>query len=136
MASNLVCYTGSGCNRVPHCADWGRNSLICYGSCNGVVVYCPDVSNNIPTFSVAHTKFIQRTRSGVRVIPRQLLKRVNLIHIFILFLFFYLILCSYLFLLLWCTLLVSVNLALVKGLGCVVAVVCRRLAEAARADLH
>ena len=85
MASNLVCYTGSGCNRVPHCADWRRNSLICYGLCNGVVVYRPDVSNSIPTFSVAHTKFIQRTRSGVRVIPRQLLKKVNLIHMFFFF---------------------------------------------------
>ena len=56
MASNLVCYTSSGCNRVPHCADWGRNGVICYGSCNGVVVDRPGVSNNIPTFSVAHTK--------------------------------------------------------------------------------
>ena len=87
MASNLVCYTGSGCNRVPHCADWRRNSLICYGLCNGVVVYRPDVSNSIPTFSVAHTKFIQRTRSGVRVIARQPLKKVNLIHIFFFFFF-------------------------------------------------
>ncbi|KAL8579062.1 hypothetical protein ACOMHN_036001 [Nucella lapillus] len=41
MAAHM-CYTSSGCNRVPHCADWGQNGLICYGSCNGVVIYCPD----------------------------------------------------------------------------------------------
>ncbi|KAK7508595.1 hypothetical protein BaRGS_00000161 [Batillaria attramentaria] len=37
-----TCYVSSGCNRVPHCADWGRNGLICYGSCNSVIIYRPD----------------------------------------------------------------------------------------------
>ncbi|XP_076460767.1 elongator complex protein 2-like isoform X2 [Babylonia areolata] len=42
MAATHMCYTSSGCNRVPHCADWGQNGLICYGSCTGVVIYRPD----------------------------------------------------------------------------------------------
>ncbi|XP_025093831.1 elongator complex protein 2-like isoform X2 [Pomacea canaliculata] len=38
-----TCYVSSGCNRVPHCADWGKNNLICYGSCNNVAIYQPEV---------------------------------------------------------------------------------------------
>ncbi|KAK6619878.1 hypothetical protein RUM44_006278 [Polyplax serrata] len=34
-------YVSCGCNKVPHAADWGKNGLICFGSCNSVVIYNP-----------------------------------------------------------------------------------------------
>lgn len=38
-----TCYISRGCNRVPHCLDWGRNNLICYGSCHSVAIYDPTI---------------------------------------------------------------------------------------------
>ncbi|XP_011870635.1 PREDICTED: probable elongator complex protein 2 [Vollenhovia emeryi] len=35
------CYTACSCNRVPHCADWGTNGLLCFGTRNAVAVYEP-----------------------------------------------------------------------------------------------
>ncbi|KAK9501757.1 hypothetical protein O3M35_012428 [Rhynocoris fuscipes] len=37
-----TCYISSGCNRTPHCMDWGVNNLICYGSRNAVNIYIPE----------------------------------------------------------------------------------------------
>ncbi|XP_069675648.1 elongator complex protein 2 [Periplaneta americana] len=34
-------YVSSACNRTPHCVDWGRNKLICYGASNSVALYDP-----------------------------------------------------------------------------------------------
>lgn len=35
-------YICSACNRVPNAADWGRNGLVCYGSCNSISIYDPN----------------------------------------------------------------------------------------------
>ncbi|KAL0111799.1 hypothetical protein PUN28_013171 [Cardiocondyla obscurior] len=35
------CYIGCSCNRVPYCADWGINNLLCFGTRNAVAVYEP-----------------------------------------------------------------------------------------------
>ncbi|XP_029169407.1 probable elongator complex protein 2 [Nylanderia fulva] len=35
-------YIACSCNRVPHCADWGTNGLICFGTCNAIAIYEPD----------------------------------------------------------------------------------------------
>ncbi|GAB1600873.1 elongator complex protein 2-like [Argonauta hians] len=37
-------YLSTGCNSTPHVADWGKNGLICFGSCNSVVIYQPQVA--------------------------------------------------------------------------------------------
>ncbi|KAL6440407.1 hypothetical protein ACFW04_003145 [Cataglyphis niger] len=34
-------YISCSCNRVPHCADWGSNGLICFGTCNAIAIYEP-----------------------------------------------------------------------------------------------
>lgn len=36
-----TCYAACSCNRVPHCADWGTNGLLCYGTRNAIAVYEP-----------------------------------------------------------------------------------------------
>lgn len=40
-----TCYISRGCNRVPHCLDWGKNNLICYGACHSVALYDPKFSH-------------------------------------------------------------------------------------------
>lgn len=35
------CYTACSCNRVPYCADWGTNGLLCFGTRNAVAIYEP-----------------------------------------------------------------------------------------------
>ncbi|XP_076094139.1 elongator complex protein 2-like [Mytilus galloprovincialis] len=42
MTAIETCYISTGCNRTPHCADWGLNGLICFGSCRSVTVYQPE----------------------------------------------------------------------------------------------
>jgi len=37
------CYVSCGCNKSPHCADWGRNNVLCYGSSHSVVICQPEV---------------------------------------------------------------------------------------------
>lgn len=34
-------YVSCSCNRVPYCADWGANGLVCFGTCNAVAIYRP-----------------------------------------------------------------------------------------------
>lgn len=36
-----ACYVACSCNRVPHCADWGTNGLLCFGTRNAVAIYEP-----------------------------------------------------------------------------------------------
>lgn len=36
-------YVSCACNCVPNSADWGNNGLICYGACNSVAIYNPEV---------------------------------------------------------------------------------------------
>ncbi|XP_050419397.2 elongator complex protein 2 [Patella vulgata] len=43
-----TCYVSTACNRTCHAANWGQNNLICYGSCNAVCIYKPEVGNNSP----------------------------------------------------------------------------------------
>jgi hypothetical protein len=38
-----TCYISTGCNRTPHCADWGCSGLICFGACRSVSIYQPEV---------------------------------------------------------------------------------------------
>ncbi|KAL4222137.1 Elongator subunit elp2 [Mactra antiquata] len=46
MAAVNTCYISCGCNRTPHCADWGKNNLICYGSSRSVVIYQPETKKD------------------------------------------------------------------------------------------
>lgn len=43
-------YISAACNCTPQCADWGKNNLICYGSCHAVFIYNLNVQKYI-TFS-------------------------------------------------------------------------------------
>lgn len=43
-------YVSCGCNRVPHAADWGKNGLICFASCNSVIIYDPSVMLILTSF--------------------------------------------------------------------------------------
>ncbi|CAE1237158.1 ELP2 [Acanthosepion pharaonis] len=45
MVDVSTCYISCGCNNSPHAADWGKNGLVCYGSCNSVAIYQPQFSN-------------------------------------------------------------------------------------------
>lgn len=36
-----TCYTACSCNRVPHCADWGTNGLLCFGTRDAIAIYEP-----------------------------------------------------------------------------------------------
>ena len=38
-----TCHISTGCNRTPHCADWGCSGLICFGACRSVSIYQPEV---------------------------------------------------------------------------------------------
>jgi len=38
MTTSYICCS---CNTVPHCADWGNNGLICFGTCNAIAIYDP-----------------------------------------------------------------------------------------------
>lgn len=43
MVDVSTCYISCGCNNSPHAVDWGKNGLVCYGSCNSVAIYQPQV---------------------------------------------------------------------------------------------
>lgn len=34
-------YVSCSCNCITDCADWGRNGLICFGTCNAIAIYDP-----------------------------------------------------------------------------------------------
>ncbi|TGZ32421.1 elongator complex protein 2 [Temnothorax longispinosus] len=51
-------YTACSCNRVPYCADWGINGLLCFGTRNAVAIYDP--SQHIGR--VTHTLHLHRDR--------------------------------------------------------------------------
>ncbi|XP_024873152.1 probable elongator complex protein 2 [Temnothorax curvispinosus] len=51
-------YTACSCNRVPYCADWGINGLLCFGTRNAVAIYDP--SKHIGR--VTHTLHLHRDR--------------------------------------------------------------------------
>lgn len=36
-------YISCSCNAFPHCADWGNNGLICFGTCNAIAIYEPGI---------------------------------------------------------------------------------------------
>ncbi|KAK3587822.1 hypothetical protein CHS0354_019687 [Potamilus streckersoni] len=42
MAAISTCYISAGCNRTPNVADWGRNSLLCFGTCRSVAICVPE----------------------------------------------------------------------------------------------
>lgn len=37
----MTCYAACSCNRIPHCADWGINGLLCFGTRNAIAIYEP-----------------------------------------------------------------------------------------------
>ncbi|KAJ8932764.1 hypothetical protein NQ314_014466 [Rhamnusium bicolor] len=37
------CYISSNCNQTPGVVDWGKNNIICYGSCNSIMIYDPNI---------------------------------------------------------------------------------------------
>ena len=65
MASIDTCYISSGCNRTPHCLDWGQNNLICYGSCRAVAIYRPEVELDFPYIYDYRTLFVSVTGSKI-----------------------------------------------------------------------
>ncbi|WAQ93914.1 ELP2-like protein [Mya arenaria] len=40
-----TCYVSCGCNKSSHCADWGQNNILCYGSSNAVVICQPETKD-------------------------------------------------------------------------------------------
>ncbi|XP_071944590.1 elongator complex protein 2-like [Antedon mediterranea] len=36
-----TCYVAAGCNRVPHCVNWGRQNVVAYGSNINIILYDP-----------------------------------------------------------------------------------------------
>lgn len=51
-----TCYTSSNSNQVPTVVDWGKNDLICYGSCNSVFIY----DSNVSIYSLQCTIYINQ----------------------------------------------------------------------------
>ncbi|XP_071558516.1 elongator complex protein 2 [Temnothorax nylanderi] len=51
-------YTACSCNRVPYCADWGINGLLCFGTRNAVAIYEPGKHIG----RVTHTLHLHRDR--------------------------------------------------------------------------
>ncbi|XP_077281118.1 elongator complex protein 2 [Temnothorax americanus] len=51
-------YTACSCNPVPHCADWGINGLLCFGTRNAIAIY--DTSKRIGR--VTHTLHLHSDR--------------------------------------------------------------------------
>ncbi|KAF5303387.1 hypothetical protein FQA39_LY09978 [Lamprigera yunnana] len=41
MLNSEICYTSCASNQTPTVVNWGKNNLICYGSCNSVRIYDP-----------------------------------------------------------------------------------------------
>lgn len=41
--TDTVSYISSSCNATVCAAHWGKNNLICYASCNAVLIYNPKV---------------------------------------------------------------------------------------------
>lgn len=40
-------YISSACNATVSAADWGKNNLICYASCNAIFIYNPKVRDSL-----------------------------------------------------------------------------------------
>lgn len=40
-------YNSAACNATVKALDWGKNDLICYASCNSVIIYNPKVNFQI-----------------------------------------------------------------------------------------
>ncbi|XP_077978293.1 elongator complex protein 2-like [Glandiceps talaboti] len=49
MAAVSTCYISASSNRTPHCAHWGRNGLVAFGSCRSIAVYQPKRQNGAGT---------------------------------------------------------------------------------------
>lgn len=54
-------YVCCSCNRVLHCADWGSNGLVCFGTCNAIAIYEPRAY----IARVAHTLHRHRDRVNI-----------------------------------------------------------------------
>ncbi|CAG9817395.1 unnamed protein product [Phaedon cochleariae] len=66
------CYISSNCNQTPTIAHWGKNNLICYGSCNSVLIYNPDYGSGgkvIDTL-IGHSKRVNSVKwlTGLNII--------------------------------------------------------------------
>nr|CAH7738002.1 unnamed protein product [Callosobruchus chinensis] len=57
-------YISSNCNQTPSVADWGKNNLISYGSCNAVFIYDPDYGSGgkVTHTLVGHQKRVNSTK--------------------------------------------------------------------------
>ncbi|KAI0222330.1 Elongator complex protein 2 [Lamellibrachia satsuma] len=54
MAAVETCYTSCGYNRTPHCVDWGKNGLICYGACWSIALYKPEFPSSVVATLAGH----------------------------------------------------------------------------------
>ncbi|CAG9826810.1 unnamed protein product [Diabrotica balteata] len=63
MKSQII-YTSSNSNQVPTVVDWGKNDLICYGSCNSVLVYDPNYGSGgkVTHILINHTKRVNSVK--------------------------------------------------------------------------
>ncbi|KAJ8913600.1 hypothetical protein NQ315_013422 [Exocentrus adspersus] len=63
------CYVSTNSNQTPNVVHWGRNNLICYGSCNSVLIYDPNVGGGgkVMHTLVGHSKRVNSVKwlSGV-----------------------------------------------------------------------
>ncbi|XP_057671007.1 elongator complex protein 2 isoform X1 [Diorhabda carinulata] len=58
------CYNASNSNQVPTVVDWGKNNLICYGSCNTVMIYNPNYGSGgkVTNILMKHTKRVNSVK--------------------------------------------------------------------------
>ncbi|XP_052803085.1 elongator complex protein 2-like [Mya arenaria] len=69
-----TCYVSCGCNKSSHCADWGQNNILCYGSSNAVVICQPETKDGkcaqirhtlaVHSGSVNFVKWISKYKQG------------------------------------------------------------------------
>ncbi|CAH1104108.1 unnamed protein product [Psylliodes chrysocephalus] len=59
-----TCYTSSNSNQVPTVVDWGKNDLICYGSCNSVFIYDSNYGSGgkVTHVLIKHTKRVNSVK--------------------------------------------------------------------------
>ncbi|CAG9860297.1 unnamed protein product [Phyllotreta striolata] len=59
-----TCYISSNSNQVPTTVDWAKNNLICYGSCNSVMIYDPDYGSGgkVTHVLTKHSKRVNSVR--------------------------------------------------------------------------
>nr|XP_022902436.1 probable elongator complex protein 2 [Onthophagus taurus] len=58
---NQNCYISSAANATPQAVHWGNNNLICYASCNAILIYDPTIGKVVKTLC-KHTKKVNAVK--------------------------------------------------------------------------